>query len=417
MKKVILSAAIFLCIVPGGFTCGFNLDSFSISDLKGSDNTAIAALPVPARLVADLTRAPNLAPALDMSIRLPFPELNKRMAGLSVDMKVLDTAKPVLFRQGDHIVFTNVIINYYGIDVRPTVLIKPSFGGNNRLVIRFLKVDVDIDFGPKGMAGINKDDVMAAVVGSVTTGMLKAMDEAFAANKVRLKAKDVLSFNYDKVSWTLRAAITPDFVAPLLPGLISNVSLTAFSFDDMGFTVSVKSGSAIGKLPGYNLALSDGLLTNFLRKYAEGSDYNLAPQGRDGGVKFRADGRVEVAVKASMRDMTFKPDVYATIELTPTLTAPNTIVMRFEKVNVDQAYGIGIPDFINNMLQGKVIAGIVNGITTNKELAQTLSARKIDDRTVELKLKNSAFLPSFSNGVTVKSMKIGKGLLYLGFKF
>ena len=86
-------------------------------------------------------------------------------------------------------------------------------------------------------------------------------------------------------------------------------------------------------------------------------------------------------------------------------------------MKVAQAYGVGIPEFINNTLQGSIIAGIVNGITTDKELARTLSARKLDDRTVELKLQNSAFLPSFSSGVAVKNMKIGNGLLYLGFKF
>ncbi|MCX5784398.1 MAG: hypothetical protein NTX59_01785 [Elusimicrobia bacterium] len=422
MKKTILSAAMFLCMASGGFAGGFNLNSVSISDLKGSDNGTIAAVPVPAESLAAMTKAPNLAPALDMSIKLPFSELNKRMVGLCDDMQVLDQAKPVLFRQGDHIVFTNVTVDYHGVDIEPTVLIKPSFDGNNRLAIRLTKVDADIAFGPntgKGMNNINKDDLMASIAGSLTASMLESMDESFAANKVPLKAKNMLSFTYDKASWTLRAAVTPDFVAPLLPGLISNVSLTAFSFDDKGFILSVKSGSgaSISQMPGYNLALSDGLLTNFLRKYAEGSDYDLAPQGHDGGVKFRADGRVEVALKAYMRDMTFKPNVYAVIELTPVLIAPNTIVIRFEKVTVDQAYGIGIPGFINNMLQGKAITGIVSGIMTSQDLTRTMSARKLDDNTVELKLKNSAFLPSFARGVIIKNMKIGQGLMYLGFEF
>ena len=269
------------------------------------------------------------------------------------------------------------------------------------------------------MTNINKNDLMASIADSLTDSMLESMDASFAANKVQLKAKDILSFTYDKVTWTLRAAITPDFVAPLLPGLISNVSLTAFGFDDKGFTLSVKSGSgaAIAKLPGYNLALSDGLFTNFLRKYAQDSDYDLAPQGHDGGIKFRADGRVEVALKVYMRDMILKPNVYAVIELTPVLTAPNTIVIRVEKMTVDQAYGIGIPDFLNNMLQGKLIAGIVNGIATNKDLVKALSARKLDEKTIELKLSNSTFLPSFARGVITKKIKIERGLMYLGFEF
>ena len=139
MKKIILSAIMFLYTASVGFAGGFNLDSVSIADLKDSGSVAIAAVPVPAEAIAELTKAPNLAPALDMSIKLPFSELNKRMVGLCDDMKVLDQARPVLFRQGDHIVFTNVTVNYHGIDVEPTVLIKPAFDGKNRLAIRFTK--------------------------------------------------------------------------------------------------------------------------------------------------------------------------------------------------------------------------------------------------------------------------------------
>ncbi len=419
MKKTILAVMTLLCTASGVFAGGFTLEAVSVSDLRGSDNPALAAVPVPAGPFAALNKSPNLAPAMDLSVKLPYAELNKRIAGLCDDMKVIDPAMPVLSRQGDHMVFTNVTVNFHGIDVEPTVQMKPSFEGNNRLAIRFLKVDADVAFGPKGLGGINKDDLMATIAGSLTASMLESMDEAFVANKVKLKAKNTLSFTYDKASWTLRALITPDFVAPLLPGLTGGVSLSAFSFDDKGFILGVKSGSgaSLDRSPGSNLAISDGMITNFLGKYLEGGDYDLAPAGHDNGVKFRADGRIEVGLKAYMRDMTLKPNVYATIELTPTLTAPNTIVIRIEKVKVDQAYGISIPGFISNKLQKMAISGIVSGIMTNRDLAQAMSARKLDDRTVELKLKNRAFLPSFANGVTVKSMKIEQGLMYLGFQF
>ncbi|MCX5784140.1 MAG: hypothetical protein NTX59_00470 [Elusimicrobia bacterium] len=442
MKKTILSAITFLCMASGGFAGGFNLDSVSIADLKDSDNVSIAVIPAPAEPVASIPKDLKTALALDldMSVKIPFSELNKRMVGLAAIMKVLDQSKPVLFRQGDHIVFTNVTVDYKGMDIEPTILIKPSFEGENRLAIRFTKADADVALGPKGMeslsksgliAGmsvppfsriqqVNKDDLIAAIADGLTASMIESMDGSFAANKVRLRAKDVLSFTYDKASWTLRAAIKPDFVAPLLPGLVSNVSLTAFSFDDTGFTLGVKAGSgaAIDRLPGYNLALSDGLLTNFLRKCAEGGDYDLAPQDYDGGVRFRADGRVEVAFKNSMRNSTYvKLDVYATIEFTPILTAPNTIAIRFEKVTVDKAYGFGIPGKLNDILQSKVIAMMVNNVMANKDLAQTMAIRKVDGNTVELKLKNSAFLPSFGKGVVINKMKIERGLMYLGFEF
>ena len=281
MKKIILPVMIFLCLSSGGFAGGFGLESISVSDLKGSAGAVLPAMPVPDKPFAVMPKGSGLELALDMSVKIPFSEINKRMVGFAEMMKVIDQSKPVLSRRGENIVFTNVTISYKGLDAEPVILLKPFFEGNNRLAIRFPKVDADVVFGPKGLNTINKDDLVAAIADSLTASMLEAMDEAFAANNVQLKAKDVLSFTYDKASWTLRAAISPDFVAPLLPGLISNVNLTAFSFDDKGFTLAVRSGpgAAMGRMAGYNLALSDGLVTNCLRNCAEGGDYDLKPKG------------------------------------------------------------------------------------------------------------------------------------------
>ncbi len=418
MKKMILSMVTFLHMASGVFAGGFDLPSVLLSDLKDPDSAA-ASVPLPGAPLADLNKSSAMGPALDMSVKIPFSVLNKRMAGLKGAVKVIDQDKPVFSRRGDHIVFSNVTIDYHGVDIEPTVQLLPAFEGENRLAIRFSNAETIAAFADKGLGGIDKNGLITSIVDGLTGSLTESMDEAFAANKVPLKAKDVLSFTYDRASWTLYAAITPDFVAPLVPGLINDVALTAFSFDDQGLILSVRSGSgaAISRAPGSNLALSDGLFTNFLRRACEGGDYDLAPSGRDGGIKFRADGRIEVALKVHMDSLPLKPDVYAAIEFAPELTAPNTIAVRFEKATVDKAYGVDIPGFINKMLQDRVIAGIVSGIMTNKELARTVSARKLDDTTVELKLKNSAFLPSFANGVTVRSMKIERGLMYLGFEF
>ena len=52
MRKIILSAITFLYMASGAYAGGFSLDSVSISDLKGSDNSAVAAIPVPDQPVA-----------------------------------------------------------------------------------------------------------------------------------------------------------------------------------------------------------------------------------------------------------------------------------------------------------------------------------------------------------------------------
>ncbi len=425
MKKIILAAIAAAAFNTALLAGDFDLSSLGVSDLKpsGSQET-IRAVPVSGQqgALAAMTKSPNMpAPALDMTIKLPFKDINKRIATISDDMKVLDPSAPVISRQGDHLIFTNISVNYKGINCEPTILIKPVFEGNNRLSIRFLKVDVDIAFGPNkgfGMDQLNKDDVMAFLTQTLTGSLTKSMDEAFAGNKVALRAKDIVSFTYDKSAWNLRAVITPGFVAPLLPGLISNVSLTAFSFDDTGFALSVKSGSAsaIAQLPGYNLALSDGLLDNFIGQFTKDSDFELHPKGKEGGLKFRADGRLELAGKIYARDVTLKPNVYFKATILPTLTAPNTIRIVVERVDVEKAFGIGIPGFINNWIQGKVIRSVMETLMANQDLAKVMTPRKVDDKTVELKLKNSAFLPSFAAGAVIKNMKIGNGLMYLGFQ-
>lgn len=420
MKKLILSLIAAAGLTASAFAEDFNLNSLNVADMKASEQAVDMDVPAPEEL-ASVTKSPNMpAPALDMTIKLPFKALSQRVAELpQARIQPIDPSAPILFRQGDHIAFSNVTVDYNGIEAEPTILIKPFFEGNNKLAIKVMKVEADIAFGPKSVGPqLDKNGLMEMVMNSLTAGMLGAMDKAFAANKVQLRARDVLVFSYDRKSWTLHAAVTPGFVAPLLPGLISNVTLSNFSFDDSGFALSVKSGSAasIAQLPGYNLAMSDGLITNFILKYSAGSDFDLMPAGRDGGVKFRADGRVELAGKALVRSLPLKPNVYFKAEVTPVLTRNNTISLRFERITVEQAYGIGIPGFVNNWLQGTILSNVIKTLTTNSELAKVMTARKLDDKTVELTLKNSAFLPSFARGAVIRNLKIGNGLMYLGFE-
>lgn len=421
MKKMILAviaAAGFSAAVHAG---DFNLDSTSLSDLKNS-REYLRAVPVPVRPeLPGMNKSPSMpAAALDMTIKLPFKSLGSRLSELpGIKMAPLDAAAPILFRQGDHIAFSNVAVDYNGIEVEPTILIKPVFEGENKLAIKVMKVEAEIAFGPKAALGarLDKDGLMELVMTSLTKGMLESMDAAFAKNKVQLKAKDVLTFTYDRKSWNLHAEINPSFVAPLLPGLISNISLADFSFDDAGFALSVRSGSAdsIAKLPGYNLALSDGLLDSFIGQYTTGTDFEFHPKGHEGGLKFRADGRLELAGKIYARDVFLKPNVYFKATILPELTGPNTLKVKIERVDVDQAYGIGLPGFINNWLQGKMTSSVVDTLTKNPALAKVMTARKLDEKTVEIVLKNSAFMPSFAKGAVIRNLKVDKGLLYLGF--
>ena len=44
-----------------------------------------------------------------------------------------------------------------------------------------------------------------------------------------------------------------------------------------------------------------------------------------------------------------------------------------------------------------------------------MTATKLDDKSVRIVLKNSAFMPSFAKGAVINNLKITNGLLYLGF--
>ncbi len=413
-RNILAASFAFSAAVPA-FAGGPALETVSLDNLEGL--TEELAVPE-ARLAAD--RSPNQpAPVLDLSLKLPF----RALTALIVDLKdaqitALDPSLPVLQKDGDKVAFRNVLINYNGIEAEPNILLQPVFEGPNRISIKVAKVAMDISFGPKamGMTEMDKNAVMEMIMTKVTDGVITAMDAAFAKNKVALRAADVLTFSYDRLAWKLTASVDPKFVAPLMPGLITDINLTAFSFDEEGFALGAHSGVGAAQLRDHNLTISDGLVTNFIAKNIKDGDFELLPKGHDGGVKFKADGRLELAGKFYARDVFLKPNVYFTARVLPTLTAPNTIRVKIERVNVDQAYGIGLPGFINNWLQNKIISGVIEALTTNPELAKVMKARKLADDTVEIKLADAAFLPSFAKGAVIKKLTMGNGLLYLAFE-
>ena len=421
MRKLILAVIAAANLSAAVFAGDFGLETLNVSDLKASQSS-LQAVPVPVQPeLLGMDKSPNLpSPLLDMTIKLPFKSLSSRISELpGIKMKAINPGAPILFKQGDHIAFSNVAVDYNGIEIEPTILIRPAFEGQNKLSIKVMKVEADIAFGPNKAlpTQLDKDGLMEMVITNLTTGMLQSMDEAFAKNKVALRAKDVLTFTYDRKSWTLRSTVNPNFIAPLLPGLISNVSLSNFSFDEAGFALSVKSGSAnAAQLAGYNLTMSDGLLDNFIAQFTKEGDFQFHPQGHEGGLKFRADGRLEVAGKIYARDVFGKPNVYFKAIVLPTYIGPNTLKVTIERVEVDQAYGIGIPGFINNWIQGKINSSVINTLTTNPALVKVMTATKLDDKSVKIVLKNSAFMPSFAKGAVINNLKITNGLLYLGFE-
>lgn len=412
MKKIIATLVAFFALSPAAFAEGFNLNSVSAGDLDFG-SPAIDA-PRPVRDFAGIKSPALSAPVLDLTLKLTFRDINERLAQIE-GVTVNEKNAPIMAKEGGHIIFTNVTVNVNGIEVEPTIRIKPWFEGKNRLALKFAKIEMDAVFGPsKSMAfpDLDKDEVMNFVVKKITGAMLAKMNAALAINKVNVKAEDLISFRYDKAAWVLRADMSPKFIAPLMPGLLDDINLTSFGFDEKGFALSVHSGTDIRRVKGYNLALSDGLLTNFVGKYSAGSQFNLVPEGHDGGIKFRADGKAEISGMTTVKVLLFDSDVYFTAVINPAVTAPNTLRIVLEDVK-----GEGFTGVIIKLIKKKIIKSAVKSITENPELAKVMKARKINDETVELKIKNKAFLPSFARGVSINKMKISRGLMFVGFNF
>jgi len=423
MKRTILTLATIFCMASAVMAEDFGLQTMSAAEIQVNDEEIISMVPEEEGR-GTVLKAPNMPnPALDLSLKLPFSLINELAASLGNPVTVINASYPVISRQGSNIVMGNINVHMQGMSITPTIWLRPSFVSNNTLDIAIRRVDVNMSMTAPNKSlnipNIDRNELMATIMNKFTASAITAMDRALAANNVNLHARDLITFNYNRNTWVLRVTISPNIVAPLLPGLMENINLTGFSFDANGFALSVRSGTGATVLPGYNLAVSDGLITNFVRRYTQGSDFDLSQQSlqRDYGIKFRADGSLELAGRAYLREVVLKPTVYFMARITPTVTSANTIALHVERVNVSEVSGVGVPGFLNNVLQRLIVRSVVSSIANNEELARTMTARRINDSTVELTLKKSALLPSFANGVSVNSMMIRQGLMYLSFGF
>ncbi|NLI09827.1 MAG: hypothetical protein GX447_03605 [Elusimicrobia bacterium] len=417
MKKIIL-ISLFLSL-------NFNLNAennFKAEMTTSREILSDSSLDMPAfsmERVASFDRSPNIAPALDISLKLPFLEINKRLKEINPSLLRASSSLPILYKKGNSIFFENAVIKYGGVDVEPSIALRPYFIAKNKLAIKVEKVEADISFGPsKSFNQIDKNSLMEKAALGIMEAVIKAMDDALLKNKVGLKAKDLISYSYDRSSWTLYFNINPSFISPLMPGLVSSLNLNSFGFDEEGFYLKAGFNSELIPVnPSFNLAVSDGLLTAFVKKYSEGSDMDLAPVDYEGGFKFREDGSIELRAKAKVDSLPFNPNVYFKAFFRLSMPADNTVRVRIEKVEVDKVYGSGLLAGIANWFEKKITSSAVEEIVSNPQINKAVKAKKIDDKTIELNFSNAAFLPSFAKGAAIKAVSINKGLCYLSFEF
>ena len=148
MKKIILAVVMFFSIsAVTSAQNNFSLNSMAASQPENMEEISPESmdgiglegvlLPSPAYAFIPGSKAPLITPALDLSIKLPFDMINERIAEVK-EVTIINPAQPILKRSGDHLVLGNISININGMEVEPTVSIKPWFEGNNKLAIKFM---------------------------------------------------------------------------------------------------------------------------------------------------------------------------------------------------------------------------------------------------------------------------------------
>jgi|GEM_PF-869672 len=359
-------------------------------------------------------------PVARANIRLSYKFLSDSISGVDLISKA-DRSAPLFYKQGSNIVFKNAKINYFGIKLEPVITLRPYLEAKNRLAIKCVNIDSHLSMAPTrgGNANSGADDLMQMLVTNIMSGVNESINKAFSVNKVPLKAEDILAFSYDKDTWVIHIALKPNFIAPMMKGLFTSLSLDSFSFGADGIQLGCSAGqsSALNNMPEYTLAVTDRLVDDFTLQLTKGSDFTLHPDDYYGGLKFSGDGSLQIAGKIYAGDITFKPTVYFTATLLPKLAAPNTVDLSIQEISVDKAFSINIPGFINSWLQKKLASVVIDGLMSNQDLKSIMSAEKLSKSTVRITLKSSAFMPAMLSGAVINKLKIADGAVYIGLNY
>lgn len=230
----------------------FNLDSVTAAGLRGTEfKAAPVAKPRPPKADADDMIG------MDLAIRVPYKALKKVMVMVAASNKklsIVDPAKPVLERSGDLLKVVNIRVKVGGIVIEPVVTLKPYLEGRDKLAIRVQRVQLHASAAPTpGQTGtpvaipapaaanepeFNKEDLVAEVMAIITDGILDSLNESLTANQSPLRARDILTFKYDKAGWTLHAAVSTAALKRYLDeSLYGDVHMTGFTLGDTAIAI------------------------------------------------------------------------------------------------------------------------------------------------------------------------------------
>jgi len=240
MKKTLFNLiALALLAAPAA---AFDLEGVSAADIRASQ--ADFRAPAPQVQAADDTIG------MDLNVRIPFATVKKgveMVAKSEPRLTIVDKNAPVMFKYGEFVRVTNLKIDQGGIIVLPTLTLKPYFVGTDKFAIRVQRIALHASMEPSvkavpGAPQISEEQVMEQVMDVVIKGTYSAVNDFLKKKQLPMKAEEVIKLRYDKAGWTLHAQVSSKIVGQFVPaGLVGDLHLTGFSFNDKGFVITVQT--------------------------------------------------------------------------------------------------------------------------------------------------------------------------------
>lgn len=237
-KMMITAAALLLC--GGAKASEFDLAGLDLADVRAiqADVKAPAPKPVADELIG-----------VDMNIRVPYKTLKRATLMVAASEKrltIINKDAPVVFKSGEFLKISNIHINANGIEVIPTLTLKPYLEAKDRLAVRVQRIQLHASMEPSVKAApmpvINQEEIMVQVMDVMIKGVYSALNDFLKKKQIPMKAEDVVKMQYNKADWTLRATVSSKIIGQFVPpGLLGELHLTGFAFNDSGLVLNIQT--------------------------------------------------------------------------------------------------------------------------------------------------------------------------------
>ncbi|MEA3306809.1 MAG: hypothetical protein U9Q34_03390 [Elusimicrobiota bacterium] len=250
MKKIFMKVAavkiligLLLFSTQYAMASDFNLNSFSAENVYGNE---LSKLPMPTK---DIRNNRDDMIGVQLNLRVPFGAVKKAVKNMGKsenELSIIDGNSPVISKYGENLKIKNIRIDIGGIIVEPELVVKPYLEAKNLMAVKIQKIKIHASMEPSKSLNnqqFTQEELMEKAMEAAIKGIMKSINKKFAAGNTNFKAEDMLEFKYDKAAWVLRAKINPDFIKQYVPaGLIGDVALTGFSFNDSAILIGIGTG-------------------------------------------------------------------------------------------------------------------------------------------------------------------------------